>query len=706
MLICLPLDELAAYSGQIATQSHLVSINMAGGQMYSLAAGEGDTKAAQSSDIVTATTDAYGAVKSVSLRSMPGVRFRPDYLVYEGLRLHAQTTPDQLCIRLPRTARSDSEKEVVDATLPYFDANYRIVALAVDKLMDELDSQLRGLGIAPGPGTTVAILSVPSLHATLHAMALWRMDCAVQWFNHELGHEVMDQLLAGPRGGDCVALLHAGLTAAELESLSIAQLRARTGVHAIAIPEHRYASALLEEVLTRDKTSQEKMEPRPPMSPTEFAESKRDDLVRIVLHTSGSSGTPKVIRWDLFGLGIYVRPPPQIQCSPDNVPYPYLQVSRPYWTTSTFLMTYGLACGTAMALCHPRNRLYPSTREALDLLALTQSKSVVFFPAQARELKGLVEKDAERYLPILRSLASIQFIGACIDSTSAEAIASLKLDDVVVLNLHGLGEIGTTSLATANPPFDGLYSTSGAALFEPLEDDGEDMDLQSPNGDSRERLVKLWISMDKHPLLWYQLSQGRAPSLKIGRFPVPGPMLDRPALDTGDIFKARPMPNGMTAYFHHARDDDVIRLSNLYRPNVLELEAKLMNALTTRDAAQSSAFLPYTDVDAVQIMGDGKPQLSVVIQLRSGIDCKGKEVVNAAKCAIGEVDSSLPESVRISILQRIAIVAPPETSSTAFDDDNVAADGMPLLLKTHKGNLRRRTNTQRWQRWLDTLPYS
>lgn len=308
------------------------------------------------------------------------------------------------------------------------------------------------------------------------------------------------------------------------------------------------------------------------------------------------------------------------------------------------------------------------------------------YPAQVSDLYEMVLQ-SKHYADIVSSIPTIQWCGAGLDEYSSAKLASLDLDNVCFLNIHGMSEVGFTGMISSSYPYDGLRSMTPYALWESLDDDDDSYHEQRPLS----RLVKLWISLDKHPVAWYMIAKGLSP-ITAERFPGQGPDHNRPAVDTGDIFEERiDIESGECYYFHHSRDDDLIRLSNLFRPNVGKLEAIFEHSLT------SVGRLPLKAIDAIQILGDKKPKMALVLQLRESKlrevsrDC----VEDAIAQALVELDDHLPKKVQFAGMERIKIV---------FTKDEDPSIHVPnLLLKTHKGNLRRRINVNRLAEWHDSL---
>lgn len=194
-------------------------------------------------------------------------------------------------------------------------------------------------------------------------------------------------------------------------------------------------------------------------------------------------------------------------------------------------------------------------------------------------------------------------------------------------------------------------------------------------------------------MAWYNAVRKNAP-LRILRYPVPGKFLDRPALDTGDVFERRDClkVEGQRdlRYFYHSRADDQLQLSTLYRPDVGALEAKMAVDLTR------PGRLLVGDFNAVQLFGDKKPRLAMVVQLRKQ-ECTQEELdrIHAAvTSAVQELDDLLPDTAKFKDIKMVRIVM-----------INDAGTGEPLLEKTHKDTLRRVLNVVKAQSWLDSLDW-
>jgi hypothetical protein len=292
------------------------------------------------------------------------------------------------------------------------------------------------------------------------------------------------------------------------------------------------------------------------------------------------------------------------------------------------------------------------------------------------EIIDLVDKD-KKYKDILDNIPTIQWAGAGLDHLVAEQLSKLT-GPTKFMNLHGLSELGFSGLTATSHPLNGLQDAGGYALWEPMEEQFTD---------TNNRLVKLWISLDKHPIAWYYIQNKLSP-IKAQRFPGPGPKKDRPAVDTGDIFEERQTLSGEYLYYHHSRDDDVIRLSNLYRPDVGELESRFSKSCNL------SSISNEVTLDAVQIMGDKKTQMAMIVQFKTTeAESTSMQIVRQAGLdAVNDLNETLPMKVRFSGLNRVKIIV---IKQGEHDD--------LILLKTHKATLRRRINVINFGPWLDSL---
>lgn len=341
-----------------------------------------------------------------------------------------------------------------------------------------------------------------------------------------------------------------------------------------------------------------------------------------------------------------------------------------------------IATGGSISYCYPADRLYPTTQFALDCAAACNATSLLLYPAQAIELCEVVRNNPH-YEKIVRSLSTIQWCGAGMDTLSSESLESLKVPTIFI-NIHGLSELGFSGMTTMSAPFNGLQNTGSYALWEPVEDHNS-----NEGNESSSRLVKLWIAVDKHPIAWHMIALNYSP-INMQRYPGPGPMKNRPAIDTGDLFEERMLRSGEIRYFHHSRDDDLIRLSNLYRPDASDLESRLSSFLTKKGR------LPMGVIDAIQILGDKKAKLAVVVQIHgSQLRNISRDKAGEAIClAFTQFDKTIPNHVAFNGLDRVKVI---------IKDDQVQDDSQCLLEKTHKGNLKRRLNTIRFSPWLDSL---
>lgn len=181
-------------------------------------------------DKVTVKLAQDGSTQSIKFANDPQ-DFSPTYLINEGIFLHAKLDPNALCVRLPTLKDHDV----------YVDVTYATAASIVESLTYGIKDQLQSMGIAAGPGITVAVLTLPYPHSFFHVHALWQLGCTVQWFNHELGMEAMDSMLAKAQ-----ILLHAGLTDQEEKDLGLDNIFERIQVYTLKLEEEHYAVSLAE----------------------------------------------------------------------------------------------------------------------------------------------------------------------------------------------------------------------------------------------------------------------------------------------------------------------------------------------------------------------------------------------------------------------------------------------------------------------------
>lgn len=163
----------------------------------------------------------------------------PSYLTLEGVFYHANRIPDSLFLRLPTL---EDDTKLVDVT-------FARAAAIVETLIDTIPKELEAVGIQLRRGTVLSILALPYAQGFFFWLALIRLGCSVQWFNHELGREAMDTLLGnGQQGAGSKALLFCGLNSVEMETLGISTLYHRTGVMAINLGIEMYPANLVKTV--------------------------------------------------------------------------------------------------------------------------------------------------------------------------------------------------------------------------------------------------------------------------------------------------------------------------------------------------------------------------------------------------------------------------------------------------------------------------
>ncbi|UZJ57626.1 hypothetical protein CBS101457_006946 [Exobasidium rhododendri] len=629
--------------------------------IFSLGAGK-----AACDDRVGITSGDDGATLSISFGGDVEV-YSPTYLLIEGFFYHAKHNPNSLCVRLPTSQENGA----------FEDVSYRQAASIVQFLTTSLQEKFVAAGVALGQDTVIAVLALPSLHSFFHCYAIWQLGCTVQWFNHELGRTAVDQLIGNSsgKGTSAAVLLHFGLTQEEKVGIGLSSLSSRIGVQLIEVDSDEFAYALTQR--------HDLPVPRDPVDQKEFNTTVDENRILFCIHTSGSTGIPKIVRWSLYAASCFMKLPPHVQMSFDNYDRPLLLVSRAYWGSSSFLMLDCTVMGTSLAFVFPENRLYATTKLTLDAASSCKAASILLYPAQAPELCDMV-RESKHYEDIVTSIPTIQWCGAAMDKTLSENLAALNVPTIFV-NLHGMSEIGFTGMMTYSAPYNGLQNLSSYALWEPVFQEERTMT----------RLVKLWIAIDRHPVVWYMAAHKHSP-LEVKRFPGPGLMQNRPAIDTGDIFEERIAgADGGSRYFHHSRDDDLIRLSNLYRPDVAELEAIFTASLIGKGR------LPACFVDAVQILGDKKPHLALVLQLRNcDMPSFPTDIFEESfVLALQDLNEQLPASVRFRGLDRVKIV-----SQSIQSGKNMNSEA--LLLKTHKGTLKRRMNVIKLTPWLDSLDTS
>jgi hypothetical protein len=286
---------------------------------------------------IAVTVGQDGATTSIKFRGLEN-DFSPTYLLMEGIHLHAKINPDGLCLRLPRLENYDS----------YIDVNYKQAAAIVDHLMTVIKAQFENHGVKIIPGNTVVALSaLPYAHSFFHQFALWQLGCTVQYFNHELGRDAVDSLISSSK-----VLLHAGLILSEKAELGIKEMAQRIGVIPIEIAEQHYSInlALLSSLPgarePRDCECRRHwivnlhrlMSSLPCcIAVAEFDENFNDKTVLFIIHTSGSTGIPKLVKWDFYVTSRVIRLAPHIKINEANYTRPLMMVSRGHWGTSSFL---------------------------------------------------------------------------------------------------------------------------------------------------------------------------------------------------------------------------------------------------------------------------------------------------------------------------------------------------------------------------------
>lgn len=171
------------------------------------------------------------------------------YLLLEGVFFHAERTPNALCLRLPAIANEGH----------YFDVTYARAAEVLEHLLEALPKFFLEVGITLTRNSVVAVLTLPYAHSFFVNLALMRLGCVVQWFNHELGKDAMYSLLGHGEGGSrSVTLLYAGLSEAEIRLLDLEDLQHQIGVTPVELTPELYTIALAKNISVTKS--------RPPMS--------------------------------------------------------------------------------------------------------------------------------------------------------------------------------------------------------------------------------------------------------------------------------------------------------------------------------------------------------------------------------------------------------------------------------------------------------
>ncbi|CAE6465354.1 unnamed protein product [Rhizoctonia solani] len=615
-------------------------------------------------------------------KCMPGNPFKgPDdgdpltskeLLILLAIPRAAKTTPSTTAFRLPLGP---------DPAQGWIDVNYSETCSIVSRLastwksrlgtlLNKSDDRMSGIG----PGTTICIMAQPAVNSIFHHLAFGSLGCTVQYISLALGNDIICSSL---RESECDAVLYSGIDDARVRFMK----DNFDGVF-IALPRNEFSCELVQEEKTGCAGS------APP-----WPEPRRP-TPSLILHSSGTTGVPKLIRFSLFWYTLFLPTddvkaiwaayfPATTHSSPRPLQrHPQLIFCPPFWQSyhitllihliTTIPVTFGYLQDAAGL---PSNQLISWAR-ALDVGAIICSP---------RFLREMSTEEFQAQVDFLRSLNSITLTGGPVDRSMSELFEKYRLP---ITNLYNASEYGG-DLSTKRPPYTHLRpGPRGPPLVLPISE---------PDADGS-RQVQLWHTISTSPHIAYLHARGD-PLIKFEPFPGEGPHKGELAVNTNDIFQEVHDEAGV-AYIFLGRGDDMIRIVGYADMNASQFETEL---ISTIDARWKEGVGCGWMLDAVQLFGNTLPHTALVVQVyptsQRG-ETIGKEVLDDLYDAVERANKKLaPEPLRVDPRKWMLVMT---SEGEAYGPNAESVQGLRLQV-THKHSLQRWQNVQAFKPWLDGL---
>ncbi|KAB5589737.1 Potassium voltage-gated channel subfamily H member 2 [Ceratobasidium theobromae] len=576
----------------------------------------------------------------------------------------AQTTPNGTLFRLP--LGPDPSLGWVDVTCA---ETYSIVSrlaaswrTRLSKILDEPEPKV-------GPGIIICILAQPSVHALFHLFAFWALGCTVQYVCTYMGNEIVDSNI---RQSGCKVILYSGANEDWLRSQD------QFDGALVELPENEYAHRLAQ------KEKEGSSEPVPawpkPQRPTPA----------VIIQSSASTGTPKLLRFSLYYYTIghpfncqkYLSlGHPQGRGGKTPFTHPLLSVTPPFWQGFFIPLFVHLATATPLAIAHISDI---STFTSEHLVDWARGLDVGGITCSTAMLRNMATSTVEANAEFLQSMYLIRITGSALGDAKS---ALFEKHNIPVTNIFGMSEL-VRLMSASHAPLTHLrpFPDVPPPLVVPVSE---------PDADGL-RQVQLWHTASTSPALAHHMAYGGVP-LKLEPFPGEGPHHGEAALNWGDIFQEVRVGSTSTsseiAYMHIGRADDHIRLGGTGRGGITASKYEL------ELGAMVEAQLGMTP-DAVQLFGTGYSCTALVVQFAQW----SNEAMDKLASVVEQVNANqgLERNVRVHPGKRMLVVG---LDGIVCGPGAERVQECSRLMVTHKRTLQRWRNVQAFKAWLDGLDF-
>ncbi|CAE7208503.1 unnamed protein product [Rhizoctonia solani] len=600
-------------------------------------------------------------------------------LILLALPRAAQTSPDTTAFRLP--LGPDPTRGWVDVT--FLEARSIVSRLATtwkSRLENIIEDEAKN-GSGVGPGTTICIFVQPAAHGIFHHLAFGSLGCTVQYISLSLGN---NQICSYLRESNCTAILHSGITTAWVTSMKDC-----FDGELIALPEEEFSHQLA----FREKAGYAMPAPPWPVP--------RRPTPALILHSSGTTGVAKLIRFSLFWYSLFLPTddvkvisaayfsgtahsspkPPQI--------YPQLIFSPPFWQSYHSSLLIHLITATPVAFCHFQDAINLPSKQLIPWARALDVGSIICSP---RFLREIPIEEFETQAQFLGSLNSITVSGGPVDSSMSTLFEKYRLP---ITNLYSTSELGG-GLSAKLPPYTHLRpGLRGPPLV---------FAISEPDLDGS-RQVQLWHALSTSTHLAHFHACGDVTiSSKLEPFPGEGSHKGELAFNTNDIFLEVKDKESGVAYIFLGRGDDMIRITGYADMNASQFETEFISTIDTRwKQGQGQGQGRKWMLDAVQLFGNTLPYTALVVQLCSSSRERvklGQEELQELYEAVGRVNETLALGhLSVDARKRMLVVT---SEGEAYGPNSASVQGLRLEV-THKHSLQRWRNVQTFKGWLEGL---
>lgn len=581
----------------------------------------------------------------------------------------SERAPNATIFRLP--LGPEPSHGWVDVT--FSEARAIITRLAIE-WKDRLSNGIKGQDV--GPGMTICLLVQPMAHVLFHRLAFWALGCTIQLVSLSLGDDTITSFL---NQTGCQVAIYSGIddTRAEIicSGCDTTMMRLTEG-------EYAHQLALSHKQVQLDLT-------------LPWPEPRRPNPA-IILHSSGSTGVVKLLR---FSLHFYTFDPPDGASISNNVSdhRPYLMLSAPHWQSFNMAFIVRLVVGNSMAFAHVHDiTKLPSSK----FIGWAQGLGAGAVACPPRFIRDTLASGSESNIRFLQGMNNIYVSGSTLDETTAALAEKYKLR---LTNVLGCTELGGV-LSTSQPPYTHLHIAPGTSpIVLPISD-------AEPDGS---RQVQFWYPRSTSLQIAHLHATGGVP-LQLEPFPGEGTHKGELAVKWDDIFKevqGSTSTGSQPSYIPLGRSDDLIKFpGGSHNMNASLYEIELTSVIVSYLARESDGTSRWT-IDGVQLFGNGRPCTALVIQLRpvDRGDAKGevgREILEHLSDLVEHVNNKLKldPHQRVHPKKRMIII----TSDGKAYGPGIPGVGedVPRLTMTHKHTLQRWRNVEQFSTWLDGLDYS